>query len=54
MLTQENIAVAAIVVAAAAYLARLVVAKFRARRADDSCSGCGCGKSFPVTKPKGL
>jgi hypothetical protein len=54
MLIQEKIAVAAIVLAAAFYLIRVIVAKYRARRSENSCSGCGCGKSLQVTKPKGL
>ena len=54
MLIQEKIAVAAIVLAAAVYLVRLAVAKYRARRSKNSCSGCGCGKSIGLTKPKGL
>ena len=54
MLIQEKIAVAAIVLAAAAYIVRVTVAKYRARRAENSCSGCGCGKAIGLTKTKGL
>ena len=52
MLIQEKIAVATIVLAAAVYLVRVTVAKHRARRAENSCSGCGCGKAIGLTKPK--
>ncbi|MEI8313483.1 MAG: hypothetical protein WCH98_22265 [Verrucomicrobiota bacterium] len=54
MLVQENIAVAAIVLAAAVYLVRVTLAKYRARREETSCSGCGCGKALQITKPKRL
>ena len=46
MLIQEKFAVAAIVLAAAVYLVRLAVAKYRERRKENSCSGCGCGKAI--------
>ena len=50
MLIQEKISVAAIVLAAAAYLVRMTVAKHRARREENACSGCGCGKAIALTK----
>ena len=53
MLTQEKIAVAAIVLAAAAYLARVTAAKYRARRPEGACKGCGCGKVPAITKRNG-
>jgi len=54
MLTQENFAVAAIVLAALVYLIRVTAAKYRARRSENACSGCGCGKALRITKPDGL
>jgi|GEM_PF-4903744 len=55
MLIQENIAVAATVLAAAAYLIRVTVAKYRSRREKTSCAGCGHGKqALGLTKPKKL
>ncbi|MEI6493636.1 MAG: hypothetical protein WCO94_13885 [Verrucomicrobiota bacterium] len=48
-MTPEILAVAAIVLAAAVYLVLLTVKKYRARRAESSCSGCGCGKSIQLT-----
>ena len=50
MLIQEKIAVAAVVLAAAFYLVRVTLAKFRARRSENACSGCGCGKALQVRK----
>lgn len=43
MLIQEKIAVAAAVLAAAVYLIRQTVLKYRRRRDGGVCSGCGCG-----------
>jgi hypothetical protein len=54
MLIQEKIAVAAIVLAAASYLVRVTVAKYRTRRSENACSGCGCGKAPHITKRNGL
>lgn len=50
MLIQEKIAVAAIVLAAALYLVRAAVARYRAQRSDNACAGCGCGKAIEITK----
>ncbi|MEI8312929.1 MAG: hypothetical protein WCH98_19445 [Verrucomicrobiota bacterium] len=54
MLIQEKFAVAAIVLSALAYLVRVTAAKYRARRSDNACVGCGCGKALRITKPDGL
>ncbi len=54
MLIQEKIAVAAIVLAAAFYLIRVTAAKYRSRREENSCSGCGCGKALQITKRNDL
>jgi uncharacterized membrane protein YdfJ with MMPL/SSD domain len=48
-MTPEILAVAAIVLAAAVYLALLMVKKYRSRRSEHSCSGCGCGKAIQLT-----
>lgn len=45
-MTPEILAVAAIVLAAVAYLVILAVRKYRARPMETSCSGCGCGKAI--------
>ena len=50
MLIQEKIAVTAIVLAAAFYLVRGTLAKYRARRSENACSGCGCGKALQFAK----
>ena len=45
MLIQEKIAVAAIVLAAAVHLGRLVVSKYRRRTPDIACGGGACAGS---------
>ena len=50
MLIQEDIAVAAIVLAAAVYLVRVTLAKYRTRRSENACAGCGCGKAIELKK----
>lgn len=45
MLIQEKIAIAAAILAAAVYLIRQTVLKYRKRRDEGACSGCGCGKA---------
>jgi len=50
MLIQEKIALAAIVLAAAVYLAGVTLAKYRPRRSENACAGCGCGKAIELKK----
>ncbi len=54
MLIPENIAVTAIVLAAALHLGRLAVLKSRRRTPEIACGGCGCsrkpGTGLPATK----
>jgi len=54
MLIQEKIAIAAIVLAAASHLGRLLILKSRARTPELACGGCGCsrkpGTGLPATK----
>jgi hypothetical protein len=55
MLTQEKIAVAAIVLAAAVYLIRMAALKCRKRQAEEGpCNGCGCGRAIQITRSSGL
>lgn len=48
MLIHEKIAVAAIVLAALIYLIRATVAKYRAKRTESACAGCGCGRAVQL------
>jgi hypothetical protein len=49
MLIQEKIAVAAAVTAAAIYLVRVTLLKYRKRRTEEGpCSGCGCGRTVQL------
>ena len=53
MLTHEKIAVAAIVLAAAVYIVRVTVAKYRKCRTEGACAGCGCGKAIGLRNASG-
>ena len=53
MAIQEEIAVAATVLAAAFSLFRMAVSSHRKRRSENSCSDCGCGKALEITRRDG-